>query len=587
MLYYLKGEGCKRITLTLASFETLINSSEIGGLMFEKEIKDLLKKYVKEEIILEVPPGRDLGDYAFPCFSLAKKLGKSPNEVANDLMKKIKPSDVVEHIEANGPYLNLFVSRQKLAEKVLLDITYKKEKYGSSAVGKGRTVVMDFSHPNIAKPFGIGHLRSTVIGNSLYQLLKFSGYKVVRVNHLGDWGTQFGSLIYAYLSWGDKEKLKKEPIKHLLELYVKFHKLSSKDKSLEEEARRWFKKLEGGDREARKLWAKFRKLSFVEFNRIYTLLNVEFDSYDGESFYVDKLEHTMKKAKRITSLSEGALVVSLKKYNMPPFILRKSDEASTYGLRDLAALIYRMKTYRPERILYVVGSEQSLHFNQLFTSAELLGYGKENFAHIPFGLYRLEEGRMATREGRIVFMEDVLNRAIGLAKKTVQEKNPYLKNKDDTALLVGVGAVVFGDLVNDRIKDIVFDWKKILDFEGDTAPYVQYAYARASSIMRKARGVKLEKINFSLLKEDAELKIIFMLSDFPDKISEALKLYKPHILAHHLLELARAFNEFYQKHQVLNAESELKKARLALVNCTRTVLKAGLALLGIQVPEEM
>ncbi|MBI4450552.1 arginine--tRNA ligase [Candidatus Woesearchaeota archaeon] len=558
--------------------------------MFLKEVEALIKKYVQDEVSLEVPPNPAMGDYAFPCFGLAKKLKKGPFQIAIDIAKQIKPAGIVKRVEATGPYVNFFLDKAKVAEKVLTTIREKRDKYGSSTEGDGRTVLVEYSSPNIAKPFGIGHLRSTIIGESLHRLHRNAGYKVIRANHLGDWGTQFGGLIHAYLTWGDKEKLRECPIKHLVELYVKFNETKEKDPGLEQVARDWFKKIEENNSEAVKLWSKFKHLSIDEFRRIYELLKVEFDTYEGESFYTDKMDAAIAifEEKGLAEIDDGALVVKLD--NTIPLMLRKSDGASTYAARDVAALRYRLETYTPAKMIYVVGQEQILHFQQLFASAKKAGW-EADLIHVPFGLYLSPEGgKMATRKGTVVFLEDVLTETIALARKTIEEKNPSLKDKDAVAASVGIGAVVFGDLANDRVRDITFDWKKILDFEGDTGPYVQYTAARAGSILVKATaaGVKQGKLNYALLELDAEQRLESLLGQYPENVQEALKSLKPHIIAQYLLQLCRTFNEFYHAAPVMTAQSsQLRDMRLLLVGCTQQVIKNGLYLLGIETPEEM
>lgn len=560
---------------------------------FKDDLQAFLKKELKTEILLEVPPDAALGDFALPCFALAKQFRKAPQEIAKELARTLKKPPFVERVEPHGAYLNFFVKKALLAEKVLLDITYQKEKYGTSQEGKGKTIVIDFSSPNIGKPFHFGHLRSTVVGNALHKLFSSQGYNVIRANHLGDWGTQFGALIYAYLTWGDKKKLDECPTKHLVELYVRFHNEAEKNPRLEDEARAWFKKLEDGNTEARKLWAKFKAASLDEYKHIYRILGVDFDAYEGESFYNDKTNSAIAlcEKKKIAKISEGALVVPLKDFETP-LMLRKKDEASTYASRDLAAILYRMATYKPEKIIYVVGREQCLHFQQLFAVAEMLGYPKDKLVHVDFGLYLSPEGgKMATRKGKTVFMEDVINETINLALKTIKQKNPDLKNKEEVARQVAAGALFFGDLMNDRNKDITFDIERFLSFEGDTGPYLQYTYARASSIMRKAKEAKLQistKVSLDVLNHQLELAMLPLLSEYPAKVKDALRQYKPHILAQYLLKLGKAFNEFYHACPVLKeTDKEKQKARILLTECTRTVIKNGLELLGIEAPEEM
>lgn len=566
--------------------------------MFEEQIIELLKKELKKElqgdIKLEIPPKKEMGDFAFPCFNLAKEFKKSPVEVAKQICSKLKPSGMVEKIIPLGPYVNFFLQKGNVAESILKSIHEERDSYGSSKEGKQRVVCIDYSHPNVAKPFGIGHLRSTMIGRALYNMLKFHDFKPLGLNHLGDWGTQFGALIYAHLTWGDRERLKTDAIKYLLEIYVKFNQEKEKTPELQEKAKEWFKKLEDNDSEAIKLWARFRELSLEEFQRIYKMLNVDFESYDGEAFFKDRFDDAVDllKTKVKTELSDGALIVPLEGFEVPAIIV-KSDGTSTYITRDIAAAVYRLKTYKPYKVLYIVGSEQKLHFKMLFKIIDLLGKDSSKFEHINFGFYLSPDGsKMATRKGTIVFMEDVLNESIALARKTIEEKNPDLANKEDVAKKIGVGSVVFNDLINDRIHDVVFDWKKMLDFEGDTGPYLMYTFARASSIVRKA--IKEHSlapgtsVDFGKLSHESEQKVVMLLSKFKEKISESLAQYKPHVLAQYLIELGRAFNEFYHSCPCLKEEDkELQKARLLLIDCTRQVIKNGLKLLNIDSPDEM
>lgn len=561
---------------------------------FKHEIVKLLAKEVslgQEEIsaLIAVPPDPKLGDYAFPCF----KLGKNPKEEAEKLKKKLKLPKSLSKAEVSGPYLNFFVNNHFLTEETLTKIYEEKKEYGRVNLGKGKVVVIDFSSPNIAKPFGIGHLRSTVIGSCLYKVHNFLGYKPVGVNHLGDWGTQFGKLIVAFNKWGKEKELEKEPIKYLLKLYVKFHEEAEKNEALNEEARAAFKSLEDGDKKNLALWESFKELSLEEFKKIYELLEVNFDSYHGESFYNRWLDKTIteiqKKIK--TEISDGALIINLEKYKLPPLILRKTDQATTYGTRDLAAALYRLKEYQPEKLLYVVGSEQKMYFQQLFIVLEMLGYKKERFEHLDFGLFRFPEGKMSTRKGKVIFLEEVLDQAIKLAEKIIEEKNPNLKNKKEVAKEVGVGAIIFGDLSNDRIRNVDFSWERMLSFEGETAPYLQYTHARSCSILRKAKKEHQlnisPKIKFEQLQLVEEKAVVKLLYKFPEVIIKVGESYKPHHLAQYLISLAQAFNEFYHKCPVISERDEQMKARLLLVDSCRQVLENGLNLLGIKAPEEM
>jgi arginyl-tRNA synthetase len=556
--------------------------------MFEQEIINSLKEYA-DEVILEKPPA-NLGDYAFPCFSLAKEMKKSPAQIAQELAEKITKPDFIEKIVATGPYVNFFLDKEKLAKPILSEIFEKKNCYGATNEGNNEIVAIDLSHPNIGKPFHFGHLRSTIIGESIARMLEFRGYTVQRLNYLGDWGTQFGALMYAFKHWGDSTKLNHKPIEYLVELYVKFHDETEKNPDLKAEAKAWFAKLEQGDEEATQLWGTFKSLSLKEYKRIYDILGSKFDSFRGESEAAREVDQALDivKKKGVTEIDEGALIVRLENYDAP-IILRKDDGSSTYASRDVAELMFRLHNLKANKVLYCVGHDQSLHFTQVFDLMDKLGHPKENFAHIKFGLYRTEEGKLSTRKGRIVLMEDVLNDAIGLAQKTIEQKNPNLESKEETARRVGVSAIIFGDIANDRIKDVQFNLQKILSFEGDTGPYLMYTHARAASIIRKgAEFTPSEDVKSNLLVHDSEQKLLKNLLEFSSKISEALQEYKPHVIAQYLLELAHSFNEFYHNCPCLSEKDEdLKHARLSLIEASRQVIENGLRLLGITAPFEM
>ena len=556
--------------------------------MFEKEIIDVLRKKVKGEVSLSVPPDGSLGDYCFPCFTLAKEMKKSPVQIAEELAKTISMPDIVSKITATGPYVNFFLDPAKVAKHLFAEILGKKENFGSSKLGDGRLVAIEFSSPNIGKPMHFGHLRSTVIGQCLSLLHEFNGFKVVRLNYLGDWGTQFGKLIYAYLNWGSAEKLHACPIKHLYDLYVKFNEYVEKDEKYQGFAREWFSKLEKGDQEATSLWAKFKHYSVDEFRKIYDMLGVTFDCYNGEAYYAKKADAAVAlvEKKNLAVVDEGALIVRLG--NDMPMMLRKTDESTTYASRDLATLLDRIDEFHFDTILYVVGHEQSLHFEQLFKLVHMLGFSQK-FVHVAHGLYLSPEGgKMATRKGKAVFMEDVLDETIALAKKTIEEKNPELKNKDKVAKTVAIGAIFFGDLFNDRVKDVVFDLQRILSFEGDTGPYLMYTHARAASIVRKAKMKPSKECDTSLLQDPAEQRVIKLMAGFSAKVQDALAQYKPHILAQFLIEFGRAFNEFYHKCPCTQEkDKQIQLARLCLIECSRQLIENGLRLLGITAPSEM
>ncbi len=546
------------------------------------------------EDLLEIPPDPNFGDLAFPCFTLAKTYKKAPALIADELAAGLTAQKGVYwgRVTAGGPYLNFFIAPEAYGREVLREVWKEGEKYGHCAIGKGRNVTIDYSSPNIAKPFGIGHIRSTVIGHALYLIFRALGYSSIGVNHLGDWGTQFGKLIVAYKRWGDEDQLEADPVDYLYRLYVKFHQCAEEDSSLEDEARLWFKKLEEENCEAVDYWNRFRRLSLENYALIYQLLGIEFEHYHGESHYNKMLDDVIELVleKGIAEESEGALIVDLEPHGLPPVMLRKKDGATLYITRDLAAAIYRKNTFDFALSLYVVGAEQTLHFQQLFKVLELLGFKwAKDCVHVPFGLIRFKEGRMSTRAGKIVLLEEVLKRSIDMARDIIEEKNPDLADKERAALAVGLGAVRFGDLSNDRIKNIEFDWEKVLDFSGETAAYIQYAHARICSILRKA-GPDCGNWNdqaASLLIKEEEIMLIKTLAILPEKIVAAAEVYRPSIIARYLVDVAREFNRFYHNCPVLSSTGELQRGRLLLIGATRQVIANGLALLGIEAPHEM
>ena len=555
-------------------------------------LKEKIEELTLEEIItlIEVPPNKEMGDYAFPCFKLAKVFRKSPNMIAADLAESIEAKGEISKVIPLGGYVNFFVNKSQLAESVIKDVLTKKENYGHSDLGQDKAVVIDFSSPNIAKPFHIGHIRTTVIGNALYKIYDSQGYNVVRVNHLGDYGTQFGKLIVAFKLWGNKEAVEANPIPELLKLYIQFHEEAEKKPEMEDEARAWFTKLENGDEEAKALWQWFRDESLKEFARVYDLLDIEFDSYAGESFYSDKMDVVIEKIKEkgLLKQSQGTNVVDLEEYNMPPALITKNDGSTLYMTRDLAAAIYRKNTYDFEKCIYVVGSQQSLHFQQLFKVLELMGFEwAKDLIHVPFGMVALEEGTMSTRKGRVVFLEDVLKQAIEKTRETVLSKNPNAKNVDEIAKQVGVGAVVFQELSNSRIKDYTFSWERTLSFEGETGPYVQYTHARCCAVLRKANEEVSTDINYELLSDGDAAEVLKVIGSFNKSIVSAMRRNEPHIVTRFVLDLAQAFNKFYHDNPILVEDEELRKARLALVAATRQTLENGLNILGMHAPERM
>jgi arginyl-tRNA synthetase len=536
------------------------------------------------EQLLEKPKYDHLGDLAFPCFTLAKKLRKAPTLIAEEFSQKIE-SPLIDHVEVVGAYINIFLNQQLIASKVIKEVLEQKEHYGDLPTNKG-VMTIDLSSPNIAKPFSMGHLRSTVIGNALGLIAEKNGYTPIRINHLGDWGTQFGKLIVAYKRWGNEEEVQKNPIKELLKLYVKFHEKADEDPSLNEEGRKWFNYLEQGNEEAINLWKWFRKESLEEFNKIYQLLGITFDSNDGEAFFNDKMGRVVEllKEKQLLVESEGAQVVELEDF--PPCLIKKRDGATLYATRDLAAAIYRQENYHFVKSLYVVGNEQTLHFKQLFQVLEKMGYDwAEGMAHIPFGMMLKDGKKMSTRKGKVVLLEEVLQAAIQLAEKNIEEKNPSLENKEEVAKQVGTGAIIFHDLKHYRLTDIEFSLEDMLKFEGETGPYIQYTHARACSLLRKGNFYPPANID-QLQWDQLSFPIVKLLMDFPTILEKAIVQYDPSEVAKYVIDLAKTFNKYYAHVQILE-ENSGKEARLSLVYAVTLVLKEGLRLLGIAAPEAM
>lgn len=540
---------------------------------------------------IEVPPNKEMGDYAFPCFRLAKQFRKAPPLIANEIMEKIEKPDFLKEIKVAGAYINFFTDKTYYVKSVLTSVLEQGADYGKSKIGEGKTIVIDYSSPNIAKPFHVGHLRSTVIGNAIYKIYECLGYHCEGINHLGDWGTQFGKLIVAYKNWGTKEAVEEKGIEELMRIYVKFHDEAKKNPVLDEEARAWFVKMQNGEEEALNLWKWFYDISIQEFNRVYEMLGVKFDAYTGESFYNDKMDAVVKelKEKNLLIESEGAMIVDLEKEKMPPCLIIRKDGGTLYATRDITAAIYRKNTYQFDKCIILTALDQNLHFQQFFKVIEKMGYSWANqLVHVPFGLVSLETGKLSTRNGNVVLMEELLNNAIKETEKIIQEKNPDLPNKEMIAKQVGIGAVIFNDLYNNRIKDVVFSWERMLNFDGETGPYVQYTHARACSVWKKAEGKwNKDQINASYLTDDASVEVCKLLDLVPAKIQDAAEKYEPSVITRHLVDISQAFNKFYHDNPILNSEEEVKQARLALVYAVKTVLASGLALLGIEAPEQM
>lgn len=561
---------------------------------FKEEVKQIILGFdtglTEEEIsdLIEIPPNSDMGDYAFPVFKLAKTFRKAPNLIAEELARKEFSNKNIKKIANVGPYVNFFVDNSKLVESVLTEAV--KDDFGSSHIGVGKNVVFDFSSTNIAKPFHIGHLRSTVIGNAIRNIMKYQGFNTTGVNYIGDYGTQFGMMISAYLKWGDEDKINADPIKELLNLYVKYNKIAKEDESYMDEARDWFDKLEKKDPTAVKLWSWFREISLKEFQRVYDLLGVEFDNFNGESFHSqfigDALEAIDKK--NLLEESDGAMIINLDDENLPPVLIKKSNGSSTYLTRDIATAMYRKKTYDFYKNVYVVASQQKLHFEQLRAVLKKMGFDWWNDCeHVSFGMVSMKDGSMKTREGKVIFLEDVLNRAIDKTKSIIEERNPNLENKEEVAKQVGVGAVIFQDLFNNRIKDYTFDWDQVLNFDGETGPYTQYTFARSCSILDKGEFELKDNSKFDLLVDDTEIDIVKHLSKFEEVLLNATEKYEPSFLTRYTVELAKLFNKFYANCPINTVEDELKYQRLYLTYSVNKCLKLSLSLLGIEAPVRM
>lgn len=566
----------------------MIDVKQIVTDILSKKIENLNAEEIYE--LLEYPPNPDMGDVALPCFKLSRIFRKSPVQIAEELMNNIELSDSIERVQAVSGYLNFFLNKSIFIQEVLKTIISQEDRYGSKDIGKGKNIVLDYSAPNIAKPFHVGHLRSTVIGNSLYKIFEFMGYNCIGINYLGDWGTQFGKLIVAYKKWGNKEAVEKGEIKELMSLYVKFHKEAEENPELEDEARAWFAKMEKGDEEALSLWRWFKDISLKEFNRVYEILGISFDSYAGESFYEDKMQPVIEelREKGLLTESDGAQIVDLEEYDMPPCIILKKDGSTLYATRDITAAIYRKNTYNFDKCIYVTGVSQSLHFRQWFKVIELMGYEwADQLVHVPFGTVSLGGEKMATREGKVVLLEDILSKAIEKTRAIIEEKSPHLENKDEIARQMGVGAVIFSDLSSNRIKDVSFSWEEILNFDGETGPYVQYTHARACSVLRRANNEISLDFDASLLSSKEEYQLVKTLYLFPEKIFTAMEELEPSVITRYLVDLAQDFNRFYHEHSILVEDQALRNARLALVQAVKITLVNGLKLIGLSAPEQV
>lgn len=559
-----------------------------------KQISKTIEINAKElEGYIETPKDSKNGDYAFPCFRLAKELRKAPPAIANEIKEKIEPVEEIEKVEVAGGYLNFFINKSTLAEEVLGEIS-KTEQYGKSIVGEGKNIVIDYSAPNIAKPFHIGHLRSTVIGGALYNIYKYLGYNVTGVNHLGDYGTQFGKLIEGYKMWGEEYDIEKDPINELTKIYIRINEACKNDEQILENCRNNFKKLEDGDSYCVEIWKKFRELSLQEFQKVYDLLGSKFDSWNGESFYSDKMPEVIDLLQKTGKLveSQGAKIIDLEDKGInTPCIIEKSNGSTTYATRDLAAILYRARTYDFDKALYVTSYEQVLHFKQVFEVAKLLGLDEKytnGLEHVSFGMVLLPEGKMSTREGNIIKLEELLNEAISRAKEIIEQKNPDLENKEEVAKKVGIGAVIFNDMSASRIKDEVFDWNTILNFQGETGPYIQYTYVRTKSVLEKAGYLpKIENVKIDNLSDEYSMAILKLIYNFEDILIQVTDKNEPSILARYLIELAKAYSSFYNENKIIVDDKDVQDARVYLTYAVSQVLKQGANLLGIEMPEKM
>lgn len=571
-----------------------------------KNYRSLIGEIISNEIgeienldvasLIEVPTDEKMGDYAFPCFRLAKEFRKAPDAIAAEIAEKLQKNPMFESVENVNAYVNIKIKRTDFIKDVIEDAVLKGDSFTKSNEGEGKKVLVDYSSPNIAKPFHIGHIRSTVIGNALYLIYKNLGYDVVRINHLGDYGTQFGKMIVAYRKWGNKEDVQREPIKTLLSYYTKFHEEAGKNPELDEEARRVFVKLENGEAEEVALWKWFKEESLKEFEKVYKMLNIQFDSYAGESFYSDKIPAavTQLEEKGLLKESQNSIIVDLDQFGLAPALVKKSDGSTLYITRDIAAALYRKDMYDFYKCLYVVASQQDLHFKQLFKVMELMGnQWAQNCIHVQFGMVSLAEGTLSTRKGRVVFLEDVLNKAVEKTREVVVEKGVVSENIDRVAEEVGIGAVVFNELAHNRIKDYTFDWDKVLNFEGETGPYVQYTHARSCSLLRKAgkdmvsKAKNLDNIDYEKLTSNTMYELAKLIHNMPEVIKEAADRYEPSVITRHVVKIAQGFNRFYNEERILQGDATGTVSRLTLVIATKNAIKNGLALLGIKAPERM
>jgi len=566
---------------------------------FKEQVAQLINNAIENQIeehelleYIEIPPNREMGDYAFPCFKLAKVMHKAPNLIAEEIKGKIALNDNFERVEIVGGYLNFFINNELLASVVLQEIDNKKEEYGKSNIGNGKKVVVEYSSPNIAKPFHIGHLRNTIIGHSLYNIYKYLGYDTISINHLGDYGTQFGKLIEGYKMWGSEYSLE-DPISDLMDIYVRISNLCKEDEAVLERCRENFRLLENGDPYCVDLWNRFKDISLKEFNKIYSKLGITFDSLNGESFYVDKIDETIDVLDKagITKESEGAKIVDLEDKGLGVCIVKKTNGSSIYAARDLSAIRYRAKTYDFDKCLYVVAYEQAGYFKQLFEIAKSLDIPekcKKGLEHVQYGMVRLTTGKMSTREGNVVSVEELLNEAVSRVRQIIEEKNPDMPNKDTEAQKIGLGAVIFNNLSSTIMKDLVFDWNTVLNFNGETGPYIQYVYVRINSVLEKAGYIpQFELIDSSLLNDKTSIEVLNNLYRFEEVLNDVVNKNEPSILARYLIALGQSFSNFYNENKIILEDKKLQDTRLYLCYAVGLVLKIGCNLLGIEMPDKM
>lgn len=558
---------------------------EIAKILHEKEIgmevKDIL-------MTLETPPNKEMGDYAFPCFRLAKTLRKAPNLIAEELYKNIK-ADFLAKVVNLGPYINFYINYEMMAKNTITSIIEQKDDFGRRDIGKGKNVIIEYSSTNIAKPFHIGHIRSTVQGDALKRIFKFLGFNTIAINYLGDHGTQFGILLAAYELWGDRDAINQDPINELLKLYVRYNEMVEKDPDKMQAARDWFRRLESDEPKALEVWNWFKEISLKEFHRVYKILDIEFDSYDGEHYHSKFVPEIIDlfKSKDLLYESDEAQIVDLDE-DMPPAIILKRDGSSTYITRDVATAIKRKEKYDFYKNIYVVATQQNLHFKQLKSLIRKLGYDwADDIEHVAFGMVSLADGTLSTRKGQVVFLEDVLKKSISKTLEIIEKRNPDLNNKKEVASQIGVGAIKFQELFNNRIKDYVFDWDEVLNFDGETGPYVQYTHARANSLINKYGKEVCHDVDYSILSTDAEKELIMNLYKVPEIIVQAMDKLEPSLITRHVVEIAKSFNKFYNNTRIMNSGEEEQKARIALVKSSQIVIKNLLNLLGIQAPERM